>query len=137
MLRRRCASILIQTSICPLWTAVPCRCCCTAFPAQPPAAYLCPARPTLRRGGFAPEIAGCEDWDLWLRLALDGVPWQTVNYAGALYRRHAGSVSTHATKMLQSKIDVLLRAERAIVTDGARLGRLGPELLSVRARRAS
>ena len=98
------------------------------IPAQPPAAYLCPARPARQVGGFAPELTASEDWDLWLRLALAGIAWRAVPYVGARYRRHAGAVSGQTTKILQGRIDALLRAHRAIVTDPARLRQLGPEL---------
>jgi len=97
-------------------------------PIQPPAACLCPAATVRRLGGFARELAGTEDWDLWIRLAMDSVPFETIDYLGALYRRHPASASAHGRKMIEGKIDVLLRAYRSLSADPARETMLGPHL---------
>ena len=97
-------------------------------PIQPPAACLCPAAAVRRLGGFARELAGTEDWDLWIRLALDSVPFETIDYLGALYRRHPASASAHGRKMIEGKIDVLLRVYRSLSADPAREAMLGPHL---------
>lgn len=97
-------------------------------PIQPPAACLCPAAEVRRLGGFARELAGTEDWDLWIRLAIDSVPFETIDYLGALYRRHAASASAHGRKMIEGKIDVLLRVERRLRADASRQAALGPHL---------
>lgn len=97
-------------------------------PIQPPAACLCPAAAVRRLGGFSQELAGTEDWDLWIRLAIDSVPFETIDYLGALYRRHAASASAHGRKMIEGKIDVLLRVHRALAADPSRKPLLGPHL---------
>ena len=97
-------------------------------PIQPPAACLCPTAAVRRLGGFARELAGTEDWDLWIRLALDSVPFETIDYLGALYRRHAASASTHSRKMIEGKIDVLLRVHQMLQADAARQAAFGPHL---------
>lgn len=97
-------------------------------PIQPPAACLCPAAAVRRLGGFARELAGTEDWDLWIRLAMDSVPFETIDYLGALYRRHAASASAHGRKMIEGKIDVLLRVDRRLRADASQQAALGPHL---------
>src|SRR5262245_55624305 len=41
-------------------------------------------------GGFNEELRACEEWDLWLRLAQDGLPGQ-VSSPLVAYRMHAGN----------------------------------------------
>jgi glycosyltransferase involved in cell wall biosynthesis len=55
---------------------------------------------TLERvGGFDPSLTHLPDWDLWLRLARDGVPaWVNEPLVG--YRIHAANASFRTTEML-------------------------------------
>ena len=68
-----------------------------------------------RAGGFALLPAyGCEDWDLWLRLARDG-PVTVVDEELTLYRHHAGNTAWQ--QVLESAFAVI---DRWTGSDGAR-----------------
>lgn len=63
------------------------------FNIAPPHAFLARREAVERAGGFDTELAACEDYDLWFRLAVAGPP-PAVNPAGLVaYRRHPGSMS--------------------------------------------
>ena len=79
-------------------------------------------------GGFDNSLRSCEDWDLWCRLALTGTRTVTIPTIGAYYRRHNGSMSTQASLMLQTRIEVLLRVHKRIVADPELLERYGADL---------
>lgn len=49
---------------------------------------------------------GCEDWDLWLRMARRGIPISVLHEPTVLYRVHAGSISAE-DRMLPREIEVL------------------------------
>ncbi len=69
----------------------------------------------IEAGGFDEELAGCEDWDLWLKLALQGATLVTVSRVGAFYRRHQTSFSSHTPRMLLDRVRVLLRVHRRLL----------------------
>lgn len=56
-------------------------------------------------GGFY-RFPGCEDWDLWLRLAAIGVPFSALAEPTVLYRVHDGSISAN-DKGLPMEMQVL------------------------------
>jgi glycosyltransferase involved in cell wall biosynthesis len=81
----------------------------------PPLAYLVPASLVRTEGGFCRGVCyGCEDWDLWLRLALRGATPRFIPCVGGYYRRHAGSMSTKAIAMDWARTDVFVRACQTI-----------------------
>lgn len=84
----------------------------------PPHCHLCPKALVEEAGGFEEHLRfiGCEDWDLWMRLALRGAGVATVPRVGAFYRRYEGSMSTDTAKMLQGRTEVLLRAHAVLTT---------------------
>lgn len=53
-----------------------------------------------RMGGFdtAPEIQHVEDWDLWIRLALEGVVFRRSDAPLVNYRQHGGAATSDGTK---------------------------------------
>jgi glycosyltransferase involved in cell wall biosynthesis len=82
----------------------------------PPMVYLAPTRMVRAAGGFWPGARyGCEDWDLWIRLALDGATPRFVPRVGGLYRRHPGTMSTKYVLMHWARTEVLARAHQAIL----------------------
>jgi glycosyltransferase involved in cell wall biosynthesis len=96
----------------------------------PPHCYLCSASMVKRIGGFATlRSCGVEDWDLWLRLALEGVELKVVPKIGAYYRRYEGSMSTNSVRMLESRVDVLLRLNHRVLMDQDLLHQWGQEIL--------
>jgi glycosyltransferase involved in cell wall biosynthesis len=100
----------------------------------PPHAYLC-SRPMLdAAGGFDPKPKGCEDWDLWLRMALAGCQLQTVPRIGAYYRRYSGSMSTDPEQMELATIMVLSRAIERVRTDDRLLQQWGGQINHMRRR---
>jgi hypothetical protein len=60
-------------------------------------------------GGFDPTPAGCEDYDLWVRLVFAGCEVVPVFRVAAYYRRHTGSMSTCAQRMGTGYARVLRR----------------------------
>jgi len=62
-------------------------------------------------GGFDEELVGCEDYDLYLRLARR---YRIVASADCLceYRRHDGNVSSNIPLMLRSFLEVMRRQEK-------------------------
>lgn len=96
----------------------------------PPHCFLCSKRLVEKVGCFYEQFraCGCEDWDLWLRLALSGADLATTSFTGAYYRRNAGSMSMNTGRMLHSRTEVLLRAHDRIVGQAELLQRWGQEL---------
>ena len=85
----------------------------------PPHGYLCSKKMVQEIGGFDtdPAVWSCEDWDLWLRIALRGAELVTVARIGAFYRRYVGSVSSHFERLERARIRVLGGAIRQIKND--------------------
>jgi len=52
-----------------------------------------------RVGGFDPSLTHVPDWDLWLRLARDGMP-AAVSEPSVAYRFHGGNASFRTAEML-------------------------------------
>lgn len=96
----------------------------------PPHCHLCPKELVEAVGGFAEHLryVGCEDWDLWVRLALRGASVATVPRVGAFYRRYEGSMSTDTAKMLQCRTEVLLRAYEVLAGTAELFTRWAPDL---------
>lgn len=63
-------------------------------------------------GGFDPTLRTCEDWDLWRRLALRGVPIAAVPDSMAYYGRRDDSLSTDFAQLLADGWRVILRSEK-------------------------
>jgi glycosyltransferase involved in cell wall biosynthesis len=74
----------------------------------PPVAFMIRRR-ILPQPAFDPKLRSHEDVDLWLRLAAQKAKFVPVDSTGAMYRRGPDSMSTHATRMLETAIDVLKR----------------------------
>lgn len=62
-------------------------------------------------GGMDAALQTCEDWDLWLRMALAGARFERVGKCLAFYRMKAGSLSADAIKMVRDAVFVTKRAE--------------------------
>lgn len=58
-----------------------------------PHSWLTPRAIYCRTNGFAPTRNYFVDWEFWCQVALLDPPLVTLPYVGALYRRHAGSMS--------------------------------------------
>lgn len=58
-----------------------------------PHCWLFPRELMLRAGGFRPAMRISADWDCWCRVAMAGGRLVPVQHAGALYRKHAGSMT--------------------------------------------
>lgn len=80
----------------------------------PPHCWLCSRRMVLNIGGFDETLDACEDWDLWLRLAMSGAQLVTLEYVGAFYRRYSGSMSTDNARMLDNRSALLLKLSRSL-----------------------
>jgi glycosyltransferase involved in cell wall biosynthesis len=102
----------------------------------PPLAFLCSRKMFQDIGGFETDLSvwSCEDWDVWLRMALHGCELGTVWRIGGFYRRHAGSVSTNPKRTEQATIRVLTRAIEQIRHDPELLRQWGSHLPKMRRR---
>jgi glycosyltransferase involved in cell wall biosynthesis len=62
-------------------------------------------------GGFDATLPeqGCEDYDLWLRLALRGVPFDYIDEPLAVYRVHPAAMSQSSVNMTRSRLAVYER----------------------------
>jgi len=58
---------------------------------------------------FDPAIRGCDDWDVWLRLARGGAPFLYENRAALFYRLHDANASRNLRGMYES--DLMVRAK--------------------------
>lgn len=61
-------------------------------------------------GGFDETLRACEDWDLWQRLARQGVRFAQTADVIAYYRRRPGSMSRDARRMMEAIATVIRRA---------------------------
>ncbi|MFO1019584.1 MAG: glycosyltransferase family A protein [Planctomycetales bacterium] len=73
-------------------------------------AYLVPRELVFQAGGFDASFPACEDWDLWLRIALQGGLLVSIPEVGAYYRRYAGSMSSDPMRMLGGWLPTHIRA---------------------------
>jgi hypothetical protein len=97
--------------------------------------YLCSRQAIMAAGGFDESLRSHEDWDLWIRVAMAGADVRYLPGIGAYYRRYAGSMSTHAVRMRDTRAEVTLRAARRVAETPAALTRYGwPVALAVRDR---
>jgi glycosyltransferase involved in cell wall biosynthesis len=102
----------------------------------PPMCWLVPRRRFEAVGGFRAGVEGWphgslwghEDWDLWLRLALDGADVVVVPKCGAFYRRSAGSMSADRVRMTESRCTVFLGLFQAIEDRADFLSLFGDDL---------
>ncbi len=58
---------------------------------------------------FDAGLRSCEDWDLWLRIALRGGTFRRIHSVGASYRTHGSSMSTNGLLMYRTALQVLRR----------------------------
>ncbi|MDB4919625.1 glycosyltransferase family 2 protein [Mucilaginibacter sp.] len=56
-----------------------------------------------------PYVYGCEDWDYWLRLALNGVSFFGMNERLFYYRRHISNMSNDNNLMTLAKATVFIK----------------------------
>lgn len=91
--------------------------------------YLAERAMVLAAGGFDERLHACEDWDLWIRVALQGAELAHVDRVGAYYRRHATSMSTSKFRMWEAALRVRWKAFHQ-VTSGDGRAFLPPSVLS-------
>lgn len=108
------------------------------FNLAPPIAYLCSRTMIDAVGAFDLDrkLWGCEDWHLWLRIALRGYELVTVERVGAFYRRYAGQMSSNIERMERSKIHVLGRIIKFMQSDPDLRRRWASELQTMQQNRA-
>jgi glycosyltransferase involved in cell wall biosynthesis len=63
----------------------------------------------LALGGFDPHFSNAQDWDMWVRLALDGAVFASSPPTTTLYRIHKASRTHNAVRALGYYLDVLER----------------------------
>jgi glycosyltransferase involved in cell wall biosynthesis len=82
-----------------------------ALAVGPPCRYMVRRESLLAAGLFDERLKSCEDWDMWLRVALAGVRFATSPDAVTVYRRHPQSMSRNHRRMWQSGTRVLRQAD--------------------------
>ena len=70
----------------------------------------------LEHGGFDESILWTTDWDLWLRLILDGSRAGLVNEPLALYRLRETSLTARRRELILGKLSTLEKARRDLAT---------------------
>jgi glycosyltransferase involved in cell wall biosynthesis len=78
--------------------------------------------------GFDRAIEPCEDWDMWLRLALRADSFISVPRIGAYYRCHPGSASGDKRKMHEATCRGYLKHVEGFKRSGDLLSRHGRDL---------
>lgn len=63
-----------------------------------------------RLGGFAADLRGVEDWDLWLRFAAAGGQVRVCREPLTRYRWHAASMTTNQEGMCHGRVETVRRA---------------------------
>lgn len=66
-----------------------------------------------KNGGFDACFEGCEDWDMWLRLAENGLWARGIREPLVRYRRWSGNMSNHKLMMAEGIVRVLEKNLRA------------------------
>jgi glycosyltransferase involved in cell wall biosynthesis len=61
-------------------------------------------------GGFATDITGCADWDMWLRYAVSGREARVHSEALAAYRWHPAQMSKSFEARQRNRLEVIQRA---------------------------
>ncbi len=95
----------------------------------PPFAFMFSRRYFRDVGGFALKSWGCEDWDLWTRLALREVDVAMSEVVGGYYRRSEESRSFDRGAMLNSRCEHIAQLHAQIVANDELLELWGGELL--------
>jgi len=78
-------------------------------------AFLVKKRDVEKGGYFDESLTACEDYDLWLRLILNGAKISIVNYVGCRYRFLMTSMSEDTEKMFKNKSKVVERLNAALL----------------------
>ena len=77
---------------------------------SPPGAVLFPTNVIERVGDFDQVVAGCEDWDFWVRMARSGLRFIEIKQIVFHYRRMPHTASNQAMAMLVAGLEVIRRA---------------------------
>jgi GT2 family glycosyltransferase len=87
----------------------------------PPHCYLAERRAVLAAGSFDENLRACEDWDLWIRMAVRGAELINVDRVGAYYRRHSTSMSAGKFRMWEAALRVRWKAFHQFTPDSPSL----------------
>ena len=72
----------------------------------------------------SPAIYGCEDWDYWLRLAIQGVAFYGMEEKLFYYRKHASNMSNDSNLMSLANANVFIKNYREELLSPEETGRL-------------
>lgn len=91
-------------------------------------AHLVRRSVVLQAGMFCTTLNACEDWDLWLRLALTGCTAVFIPFIGAYYRSVPKSMSSDKGRMRDASVRVALRASTFIRSVPSLMERYGDDM---------
>ncbi len=75
-----------------------------------------------------PDVIGCEDFDLWIRLAFHGDHIGYQQRVLAHHRLHRASLAAHSTRMLQTQIKVLRKTAHTLTLSSRQQELLAKEI---------
>lgn|SRR3989338_6158303 len=78
-------------------------------------AMLVPRRVIETAGGFDEKLSACEDWDLWLRLLLDGCTFLKIDEIGCCYKIGSG-LSSDGDNMFRQRCTVFEKLNKIIIS---------------------
>ncbi len=95
----------------------------------PPVKFMCSRKSFDASGGFLLHSWGCEDWNLWVNIALNGADIAVSPEIGAYYRRGEEMRSSNYRAMLEAKCDHFRQIHNRIISTEPLRGKLGGQLV--------
>ena len=96
----------------------------------PPVKFMCSRQSYDAAGGFQLESWGCEDWNLWANIAINGADIARSETVGAYYRRGEEMRTADYRAMLKSQCDHFRQIHDRLITDEVQRETWGEELLN-------
>ncbi|MDB4695139.1 glycosyltransferase [bacterium] len=100
----------------------------------PPAKFMCSRQNFTNVGGYGLKTWGCEDWNLWTKIAFDGVDVARSETVGMYYRRGEEMRTSNHHAMLTSQCEHYQQIHNLVIQNTIHLSHWGEELLKAEER---